>query len=224
MKNEDDMRLLLPREKLLEYGAASLSDTELLALFLRTGRPGMPVLVFARELLTHFGTLRHLLSADYDKFREIDGIGVAKYAQLHAVAELSRRYYAARMREGNTLSSPKLAQEFLSSQLADEEREIFLVIFLDSQNNVIGWSRMFAGTLTHVEVHAREIVREAFRQNAASVILAHNHPSGRAEPSRADREMTERIARTCRYMDIQVLDHLVIGRGEYVSFAERGWI
>ncbi|MEA1062834.1 RadC family protein [Erwinia sp. HR93] len=223
MKDEQDV-LMPPREKLLKYGARVLTDVELLAIFLRTGKPGVHVLVLANRLLRHFPSLRHLLTAELTEFRQVGGIGMAKYAQLHAIAELARRYYSACIEEEKALLSPEMTRIFLQSQLSDEEREIFMVIFLDNQNRVIKCSRMFMGTLGHVEVHPREIVREGMKVNAAAVILAHNHPSGRAEPSRADKMITERIIKTCTFMDIRVLDHLVIGRGEYVSFAERGWI
>lgn len=215
---------LMPREKMLRLGIDSLSDVELLALFLRTGSQGKNVMTLARDLLQHFGSLYDLLSADIADFQNIRGIGVAKYAQLRGVAELAQRYYSVRVMEEKPLVSPEMTRKFLQSQLSGEEREIFMVIFLDSQNRVLKHSRMFAGTLNHVEVHPREIVREAVKVNAAAVILAHNHPSGRAEPSRSDKLITERVVKCCRFMDIRVLDHLVIGRGEYVSFAERGWI
>ena len=128
------------------------------------------------------------------------------------------------MREESPLLSPEMTREFLQSQLTGEEREIFMVIFLDSQHRVITHSRLFSGTLNHVEVHPREIIREAIKINASALILAHNHPSGCAEPSKADKLITERIIKSCQFMDLRVLHHIVIGRGEYVSFAERGWI
>lgn len=215
---------MMPREKLLAQGAGSLSDVELLALFLRTGILGKDVLTLAKELIQHFGSLYGLLSADYMAFSHVQGIGLAKYAQLKGIAELARRYHNVRVIEERALLSPEMARDFLQSQLAQEEREIFLVIFMDSQHHVIKHSKLFSGTLSHVEVHPREIVREAIKMNASAVILAHNHPSGCAEPSKADKLITERVVKCCQFMDIRVLDHLVIGRGEYVSFAERGWI
>ncbi len=215
---------LLPREKLLRFGAKALTDDELLAIFLRTGKPGVNVMTLSNQLLQHFGSLHALLTADLSAFREVGGIGLAKYTQLNAIAELSRRYHHSRAMEKQALLSPDMTREFLQSQLAEEEREIFIVIFLDSQNRVLHYSRMFAGTLAHVEVHPREIVREAMRLNAAALIVAHNHPSGRAQPSKADRFLTERIIKCCQLMDIRVLDHLVIGHGETFSFAEHGWI
>ena len=215
---------MLPREKLLNDGVASLTDSELLALFLRTGIPGKNVFVLSHELLNHFGSLHGFLTAELAAFRDVEGIGVAKFAQLRGIAELARRFYSVRMMEEDPLLSPEITRDFLQSQLADAEREIFMVIFLDNKNRVIKHCRLFSGTLSHVEVHPREIVREAIKVNAAAVILAHNHPSGCAEPSKADREITNRIVKCCQFMDIRVLDHLIIGRGEYVSFAEHGWI
>ncbi|MBM7355488.1 RadC family protein [Lelliottia amnigena] len=215
---------LLPREKMLNFGITSLTDAELLALFLRTGTSGKSVFILAQELLQHFGSLHGLLNADLDEFRYVEGIGLAKFAQLKGIAELARRYHSVRVLGDNPLLSPEMTKDFLQSQLSDAEREIFMVIFLDNQHRVVKHSRMFSGTLRHVEVHPREIVREAIKVNAAAVILAHNHPSGCAEPSKADKDITERIIKCCQFMDIRVLDHFIVGRGEYVSLAERGWI
>ena len=180
--------------------------------------------ILAQELLQHFGSLHGLLNADLKEFRYVEGIGLAKFAQLKGIAELARRYHSVRVLGDNPLLSPEMTKDFLQSQLSDAEREIFMVIFLDNQHRVVKHSRMFSGTLRHVEVHPREIVREAIKVNAAAVILAHNHPSGCAEPSKADKDITDRIIKCCQFMDIRVLDHFIIGRGEYVSFAERGWI
>ncbi|MEX3020507.1 DNA repair protein RadC [Kluyvera sp. STS39-E] len=220
----ESLDVMMPREKMQRFGIESLSDTELLALFLRTGTREKDVMRYSRELLCHFGSLYGLLSACEEEMMQVDGIGLAKYAQLKGVAELARRYFSLRVLVENPLLSPEMTREFLQSQLADEEREVFLVIFLDNQHKVLKHSRLFSGTLSHVEVHPREIVREAIKVNAAAVILAHNHPSGNAEPSKSDRLITERVVKCCQFMDVRVLDHLVIGRGEYVSFAERGWI
>ncbi|EGX6616900.1 JAB domain-containing protein [Salmonella enterica] len=215
---------MMPREKMQRYGIESLTDVELLALFLRTGTRDRNVMRYSHDLLRRFGSLYGLLSASEKELTQIDGMGIAKYAQLKGIAELARRYFSLRVLSENALLSPEMTREFLQSQLADEEREIFMVIFLDTQHKVLKHSRLFSGTLSHVEVHPREIVREAIKVNAAAVILAHNHPSGNAEPSKSDRLITERVVKCCQFMDVRVLDHLVIGRGEYVSFAERGWI
>lgn len=215
---------ILPREKMQHNGISALTDAELLALFLRTGTRGKDLLTFADYLLSHFGSLHGLLEASEAELRGVNGIGMAKYAQLKGITELARRFFSVRLMEQGPLRTPDATREFLQSHLCDEEREIFMVIFLDNQNRVIKHSRMFSGTLSHVEVHPREIVREAIKANAAALILAHNHPSGSAEPSKADRFITEKVVKSCNFMEIKVLDHLVIGRGEIVSFAERGWI
>lgn len=213
-----------PREKLLRSGARSLTDIDLLAIFLRTGKRGLSVMMLAELLIKHFGSLRRLLSASLEEYKTVGGVGVATYTQLRAIAELGRRYSESCIAEEKPLMSPEMTREFVQGQLTDEEREVFMVIFVDNQHRVIKHSRMFSGTLSHVEVHPREIVREAIKINAAALILAHNHPSGHSEPSQADKMITARIIKCCGFMDIRVLDHLVIGRGEYVSFAERGWI
>ncbi|MEO3991419.1 RadC family protein [Pseudocitrobacter cyperus] len=215
---------LMPREKMQKMGIEALSDIELLALFLRTGTRDKDVMTWARDLLHDFGSLYGLLSASEQEITRQYGMGIAKCAQLKGIAELARRYFSLRVQAEHALLSPEMTREFLQSQLSDEMREVFIVIFLDNQNRVLKHSRLFSGTLSHVEVHPREIVREAIKVNAAAVILAHNHPSGSAEPSKSDRLITERVVKSYQFMDIRVLDHLVIGRGEYVSFAERGWI
>ncbi|MCL2893564.1 RadC family protein [Brenneria tiliae] len=213
-----------PREKLVSLGAEALTDAELLAIFLRTGSPGMHVMQLAESLLLEFGSLYQLMSADRDAFCQTKGVGISKYAQLKAVAELSRRLFSSRLAKENAMLSPEITGQYLQLLLSRQEREVFLVMFLDNQHRVIRHQEMFAGTIDCVEVHPREIVREALKSNAAALILAHNHPSGKAEPSQADRAITEQIIKACLLLEIRVLDHLVIGHGEYVSFAERGWI
>lgn len=218
------MTELMPREKLLSYGVESLTDAELLALFLRTGYKGVNVLELSKHLLDEFGSLYHLISAPVDDFCNTRGLGKAKYTQLKAVVELSQRYLTIKMSLSDSLVSPSITHHYLASRLAHKEREVFLVIFLDNQNRVLYSEEMFVGTYNCVEVHPREIVREALKCNAAALILAHNHPSGISEPSQADRNITQQIEQACDLLDIRVLDHIVIGKGEYVSFAERGWI
>ncbi|WP_392561384.1 DNA repair protein RadC [Orbus sturtevantii] len=215
---------MMPREKLLQFGADSLSDHELLAIFLRTGTRGMHVLKLSQSLLDEFGSLYHLMSATQSDFCQKLGLGITKYTQLKAVIELSYRYLQVKMTQDSSLTSPNLTHHYLASRLADKEREIFLVIFLNNQNNVIYTEEMFVGTYNAVEVHPREIVRKALKCNAVALILAHNHPSGAAEPSEADRIMTKQIEQVCNLVDIRIIDHFVIGKGEYVSFAERGWL
>lgn len=216
--------MLKPREKLHKMGASALSDAELLAIFLRTGVSGKPVLALADELLKTFGSLYRLMSAEKSAFRAIKGVGDAKLAQLHAVAELARRFFSAQMMQENALENPQVTQDYLQSVLAHQEREIFMALFLDNQHRVLQAQQMFSGSIASVEVHPREIVRAALKMNAAALILAHNHPSGCAEPSAADRNITQQIRQACQLMNIRLLDHLVIGKGEYVSFAERGWL
>lgn len=217
-------RLLMPREKLLQFGVETLSDAELLALFLRTGTRNLPVLTLSQKLLNEFGSFYHLMNASHDEFCKKEGLGTAKYTQLKAVVELSHRYLKVKMTKENYLTSPTLTHHYLANRLMDKDREIFMVIFLDNQNHVINCEEMFVGTYNSVEVHPREVARKALQYNAAALILAHNHPSGLAEPSQADRALTKKIEQVCELIDVRVIDHLVIGKGEYVSFAERGWI
>ncbi|KFF67784.1 hypothetical protein IW01_15715 [Pectobacterium brasiliense] len=215
---------LAPREKLVRLGAESLTDAELLAIFLRTGLPGVHVMQLAEGLLAQFGSLYQLMMADQSAFQNAKGVGISKYTQIKAIAELSRRLFFSRLAKEDAMLNPEATGQYLQLLLSRREREVFLVLFLDNQHHVIRHQEMFVGTINSVEVHPREIVREALKANAAALILAHNHPSGKAEPSQADRAITEQIVKACLLMEIRVLDHLVIGHGEYVSFAERGWI
>ncbi|NUF49135.1 RadC family protein [Gilliamella sp. ESL0250] len=215
---------LMPREKLLKFGVETLSDAELLALFLRTGTRNLPVLELSQKLLNEFGSVYHLINASHNDFCQKKGLGTAKYTQLKAVVELSHRYLKVKMTKENSLTSPTLTHHYLASRLANKDQEVFMVIFLDNQNHVIYSEEMFIGTYNCVEVHPREIARRALQHNAAALILAHNHPSGVSEPSQADRILTQKIEQVCDLIDIRIVDHIVIGKGEYVSFAERGWI
>ncbi|MGK3143726.1 RadC family protein [Pantoea sp. C2G6] len=218
------MKIKGPREKLQRLGAHSLSDTELLALFLRTGSPGQNVLDLAGQMLQDFGSLYQLMTASKAAFTDVKGVGEAKLAQLYAVAELAKRFFASKLARESVMENPQVTRQYLQSMLAHQEREIFMALFLDNQHRVLRAQQMFSGSINSVEVHPREIVREALKLNAAALILAHNHPSGRSEPSRADREVTCKVSEACQLLDIRLLDHLVIGHGEYVSFAERGWL
>ncbi|KFD21904.1 MULTISPECIES: RadC family protein [Tatumella] len=213
---------LLPREKLSRFGAEALTDTELLAIFLRTGVTGMGVMALAEAILKQFGSLYALMSAGKENYLAVHGIGMAKMTQLLAVTELSRRFFQAQLHTVSVLEDPGATWNYLASQLSHQEREIFMVIFLDNQHRVLSAQKMFTGSLNSVEVHPREIAREALKINAAALILAHNHPSGIAEPSQADKDVTQRIHQVCRLLNIRLLDHLVIGKGQYVSFAEQG--
>ena len=211
-----------PREKLLTLGAQALSEAELLAVLLQTGSPGRSALDTARQLLLEFRSLRGLLTADRPAFCSVRGLGPARYALLQAALELSRRHYAERMRSGPPLANPRATREFLRTQLRDREHEVFCCLFLDNRHRVICFDEVFRGTIDGASVHPREIVKLALARNAAAVILAHNHPSGVAEPSQADELITQRLRDALALVDIRVLDHVVVGDGSCVSFAERG--
>lgn len=211
-----------PREKLLARGAESLSDAELLAIFLRTGLQGMNAIELADYLLKKFGSLRALLSSTQTEFCAHKGLGPAKYTQLQAVVEMTKRYLAETMKRGDALTSPESTKQYLSRVLRDRHREAFYVLFLDNQHRVIHGEIMFEGTIDAASVYPREIVKQAIHYNAAALILAHNHPSGIAEPSNADERITKRLVNALALVDIRILDHFVIGDGEVVSFAERG--
>ncbi|WP_299199472.1 DNA repair protein RadC [uncultured Amphritea sp.] len=213
-----------PREKLLRQGAASLSDGELLAIFLRTGVKGCSAVDLARRLLTQFGGLRPLIKADQQAFCQQLGLGPAKYVQLQAVMEISRRCQAEQLQRDSALTSPDLVRDYLQLQLSDRSREVFACLLLDSQHRVICFEELFKGTIDSATVHPREVVKLALSHNAAAMILAHNHPSGIAEPSLADQNITQRIKEALSLVDIRLLDHMVVGAGVTVSLAERGLI
>ena len=213
-----------PREKLLSKGAAALSDGELLAIFLRTGVSGMDAVELARRLLAEFGSLRGLFAADQRQFCQAHGLGEAKFVQLQAVLEMSCRYLDEEMKRGDALTSPSATRRFLQARLRDRPQEVFALLLLDNQHRVLQFAELFFGTLDAASVYPREVVQTVLKYNAAAVILCHNHPSGVAEPSRADRSLTDRICAALGLIDVRVLDHLVIGDGETVSFAERGWL
>jgi DNA repair protein RadC len=212
-----------PREKLLQRGPAALSDAELLAIFLRTGVAGKSAVDLARELLDTFGGLRPLLEADLQAFSVGKGLGAAKYAQLQAVLEMGRRHLDARLRRGEALESPAQTVRYLSARLRHHPYEVFAVLFLDNRHRVITYEELFAGTIDGASVHPREVVRRALAHNAAALILAHNHPSGVAEPSAADAAITRRLKEALALIDVRVLDHIVIG-DDAVSLAERGML
>ncbi|MBP0047113.1 DNA repair protein RadC [Marinobacterium sp. AK62] len=211
-----------PREKLLARGATALSDAELLAIFLRTGVQGRSAVDLARQLLAHFGGLRALLECDQQAFCSAHGLGPAKFVQLQAVLEMSRRHLAAQLERASALESPAMVRRYLATRLRHEPREVFACLLLDNRHRVIRYEALFYGTINAASVHPREVVKLALAHNAAALILAHNHPSGVAEPSQADRQITDRLVQALGLVEIRVLDHIVIGDGEAVSFAERG--
>lgn len=211
-----------PREKLLRRGAVALTDAELLAIFLRTGSQGRTALDLARDLLEQFKGLHGLFGSNQAQLCEAKGMGPAKYAQLQAVLELSRRYMESALQRGETLTSPELTRSYLRMQLYGHDSEVFACIFLDNKHRVICFEKLFFGTVDSAGVHPREVIKKSLQHNAAAVIFAHNHPSGVAEPSRADIEITKRLKQILQELDVRVLDHFIIGEGEPVSFTERG--
>ena len=213
-----------PRERLLNLGAGALSDAELLAIFLRTGLPGKSAVELARELLQRFGGLRAMLGASRREFCRQPGLGDAKYVQLQATVEMARRHMQERLQRGDALTSPADTRRFLTARLRDYGHEVFACLFLDNRHRVIKFEELFRGTIDAASVYPREVVKQALACNAAAVILAHNHPSGVAEPSNADRSLTRRLMDALALVDVRLLDHFVVGDGEPVSFAERGLI
>ncbi len=211
-----------PRERLLAHGPAALSDAELLAIFLRTGVRGKTAVDLARELLSGYGSLRSLLDADRKQFCKGLGLGAAKYVQLQAVLEMGRRHLRETLERGDALSNPDETRDYLTVRLRGYTHEVFACLFLDNRHRIISFDEMFHGTIDGTSVHPREVVKCALGHNAAAVIFAHNHPSGVAEPSRADEAITRRLKDALALVDIRVLDHLIIGDGHTVSFAERG--
>lgn len=213
-----------PREKLLEQGSASLSDAELLAIFLRTGVSGRSAVDVARHLLSKFGSLRALLEADQPTFSRELGLGPAKFAQLQAVQEMGRRHMAERLRNKSALENPQAVRDYLKALLRHEQHEVFGCLFLDSRHQVLTFEALFHGSIDNTSVHPRQVVKRALANNAAAVILCHNHPSGNATPSQADRRLTKRLQEALLLVDVRVLDHFIVGDGDPLSMAEYGWM
>lgn len=213
-----------PREKLTQRGADALSDAELLAIFLRTGVTGKSAVDLARDLIARFGSLTAMFAASQQDFCAIHGMGPAKYVQLQAVLEMARRALREEMQSGNALTSPRAVREYLQLLLRGKAHEVFMAIFLDAQHRVITAEELFQGTLTQASVYPREIVKRALHHNAAAVILAHNHPSGVAEPSQADKILTEALKQALSLVDVRTLDHFIVADAACLSFAERGLI
>jgi DNA repair protein RadC len=211
-----------PREKLLSKGADALSDAELLAIFLRTGISGKSAVDLARDLLTSCGSLSALCTGSEREICELPGMGQAKYAQLQAVMEIARRALREKLATGNALNSPSAVRDYLRMKLQALPHEVFVVLFLDAQNRVIGSEELFRGTLTQTSVYPREVVKRALHHNAGAVIFAHNHPSGVAEPSHADETLTQALKQSLALVDVRVLDHFIVAGSGVLSFAERG--
>ena len=211
-----------PREKLQQKGAVALTDAELLAILLGSGQRGVDVVSFARNLLQSFEGIGPLLSAPAEKLLQQHGIGPARVNQLQVVLELSRRYLKWQLQRQDGFTEPAMVKDYLTSQLRHQAREVFVVLLLDSQHRLLRYEEMFHGTINAAPVYPREVLKMVMQHNAAAVILAHNHPSGIAEPSQADQRVTERLKKALNLVDVALLDHFIIGAGDPVSFAERG--
>ncbi|MEE1921536.1 DNA repair protein RadC [Pseudomonas sp. 148P] len=211
-----------PREKLLELGAASLSDAELLAIFLRVGVRGRSAVDLARDVLGHFGGLRGLLETDCRSFSAEPGLGAAKYAQLQAVMEMARRYLGQSMTRGSALESPAAVRTYLKAQLRHEADEVFGCLFLDTKHRPLVFEVLFRGSIDSAAVYPRQVVKRTLAHNAAALILCHNHPSGNPEPSQADIRLTHRLMDALETIDVRILDHFIVGDGEPLSMRERG--
>ena len=211
-----------PRERLISQGARALSDPELLAVFLRVGVRGKSAVELGRDLLQHFGSINALFGASLGQFSAVHGLGPAKFAQLQAVMELAQRAIGEQLAAGELLGSPDAVRQYLRMHLGRQRHESFLVLFLDVKNRLIACKEMFSGTLTHTSVYPREVVKAALAHNAAAVLLAHNHPSGVAEPSEADLLLTRALVQALGLVDVRVLDHFVVAGPHVHSFAEHG--
>ena len=211
-----------PREKLMQKGVSSLSDAELLAIFLRVGVVGKSAVDLARDLLNAFGSLNAIFNASAHQISALHGMCLSKYCQLQAIFEMSRRALSEQLQQQDIFKSPKQVRDYLCLALGNEAREIFMVLFLDPQNRVQAQESLFEGTLTQANVYPREVVKRALYHNAASVIFAHNHPSGIAEPSRADENLTQALKSALALVDVRVLDHFIVAGNSIISFAERG--
>jgi len=211
-----------PREKLLAQGAAALADAELIALLLRTGLQGVPVLTLAQQMLDRFGGLAGLLHTDAERLKQVKGLGPAKRAEVAAVLELARRAVLEQLSQRPVFETPAQVKHYVQLQLGALAHEVFAVLFLDAQHRLLHYEEMFRGSLTQTSVYPREVVKRGLELNAAALIFAHNHPSGMAEPSRADEHLTQTLKSALALVDVRVLDHLVVGRGAVISFAERG--
>ena len=211
-----------PRERLISEGAGALSDCELLALFLRVGVRGRSAVELGRDLLQEFGSIHGLFAASLGQLSAVHGMGPAKYCELQAVMELAQRAVGEQLQAGHTLGSPEVVRQYLKMHMGRQQHESFVVLFLDVKNRLLATEEMFRGTLTHTSVYPREVVKAALARNAASVMLAHNHPSGVAEPSEADLLLTRALVQALAMVDVRVLDHFVIAGSQVHSFAEHG--
>ena len=213
-----------PRERLIAIGPQALSDSELLAVFLRIGVKGKSAVDLGRDMIGHFGSLNKLFAATLSDFSAINGLGPAKFAQLQAVLELARRALGEELRTGVTLNSPQIVKQYLQLLLNNKPYESFIILFLDVKNRLIVCEELFRGTLTHASVYPREVIKAALTINAASVIIAHNHPSGTAEPSPADQTLTQVLKQALNLVDVRILDHFIVAGPDIYSFTEHGYL
>jgi len=213
-----------PREKLIELGAEALSDAELLAIFLRVGVTGKSAVDLARDLLTQFGSLNGIFAATEHELSQVHGIGASKYVQLQAIFEMSRRALNEQLQQRDVFKSPQAVRDYLVLKLGSLTKEVFLVLFLDTQNRLVATEEMFSGSLKETSVYPREVVKRALHHNAASVIFAHNHPSGIAQQSQADELLTKQLKQALALVDVGVLDHFIVAGNNTLSFSEKGLI
>jgi len=211
-----------PREKLISFGADRLSDAELIAILLRTGIEGKSAVDLGRELIAQAGSLCKLMDLSYSSFIGLPGLGPAKYVQFQAAAELSRRILFERMSRDIAIEGPEATKQFLQLQLRDKPHEVFCAIFLDSRHQIIAYRELFRGSINSAMVPPREVVKEALQANAASLVVAHNHPSGVADASIADRELTARLQQALALVDVRLIDHIIVGDDQCLSLAEQG--
>lgn len=213
-----------PREKLLRAGAVTLSDAELLAIFLRVGVVGKTAVDLARDLLLHFKSLNGIFSANIADMQQVHGMGISKYCQLQAVLEMSKRALGETLQQADNFNSPAQVKAYLQLQLSHLEREVFGILFLNAQNRLISYETLFEGSLMQTSVYPREVVKRALDLNAAAVIFSHNHPGGAASPSRADEQLTDTLKQSLNLVDVKVLDHIIVAGQDTFSFSERGLI
>lgn len=211
-----------PREKLLSEGPGSLSDAELLAIFLGSGYKGQSAVDMARTLVSQFGGLRGLLNAEFNQLNQIKGIGQAKFVQIRAILEISQRCMQEQLARSNPLTQPQMVKQYLKAKMRDYTKETFSCLFLDSKNQIICFKELFHGTIDAASIYPREIIKTVLSQNAAAVMFAHNHPSGNPEPSAADRSITQKLKTVLNSIDVRLLDHFVVGDNQIFSFAEEG--
>ena len=211
-----------PREKLIELGAEALSDAELLAIFLRVGVVGKSAVDLARDLLTKFDSLNGIFAASENELSQVHGIGSSKYVQLQAIFEMSRRALSEQLQQNDVLSSPQAVRDYLVLKLGSLTKEVFLVLFLDTQNRLVATEEMFSGSLKSTSVYPREVIKRALHHNAAAIIFAHNHPTGIAQQSQADELLTKQLKQVLDLVDVKVLDHFIVAGNNTLSFSERG--